>query len=198
MKSAINKNNRFASLLTCMLLLFCAQFIVAQTVRTVDNRPQSGAQYTTVAAAIAASIPGDIIYIHPSTSSYGNFTIDKTLTLIGSGHDPSNFGGIRSTIGTVTLAGTGNPDVSGTVFTGLNIGHITANSFGSQSDNIHIINNRITAGADGYFNGTGSDGWIIEGNYFDSAASSNNLNVNFCDNWNIRNNVFEGQIIELD
>ena len=147
MKPMLSNQFNFISIknLVSTLLLFVVSLtLTAQTVHTVDNRPQSGAQFTNVAAAISAASPGDIIYIQPSSSDYGSFTITKPLTIIGGGHNLDNFGGIRSTVANITLAGSGSPDVSGTKITGLNLGNINGYSWGLNSHNVHVINNRIT------------------------------------------------------
>lgn len=181
-------------LLFVVLILLASQFAVAQTVYTVDNRPESGAQFTSVNTAIQAAAAGDIIYIHPSPTSYGNIDIDKTIKLVGPGHDPANSGGLRATLGTVTL----RANSLQTVITGLNAGTITAYSFGSNTAGVHIINNRLTNGVDGYYNGTDSEGWIIEGNYFETAYNTINIDANGSDNWNVRNNFFSGTVNGFD
>ena len=201
MKPTLSNQFHFSTikrLATSLLFLIVSYTLSAQTVHTVDNRPQSGAQHTTVASAISAASPGDIIYIQPSPTSYGNITITKTLTVIGGGHNLDNFDGIRSTVGTILLQNNVSQDVSGTKITGLNIGSINGFSFGQNSDNVHIINNRFTGTVNGYFNGTGSANWIIEGNYWDSSYAANNIVVEYNANWQIRNNVFEGRIEQMN
>jgi hypothetical protein len=66
-----------------LLLAFVAgSSVVDAAVRTVSN---SGfpAQFTTITAAITASANGDTIYIYGSGVVYANFTLAKSLTLIG-------------------------------------------------------------------------------------------------------------------
>lgn len=70
------------------LSLFCLQAQAA--VLTVNNNVPSPGQYTSVSAAISAAANGDTIYVSASPYNYNGFTVDKELTLIGSGHKPQN------------------------------------------------------------------------------------------------------------
>ncbi len=177
------------SLLTTIALIVF-QFTVAQTVYTVDNRPESGAQFTSVQAAIDAASAGDIIYIHPSPTSYGNVDVTKTLTLVGTGHDPANFDGISATLSTITL----RADSADTVITGLDASSISAYSFGTNTHNIHIINNKITSNIRGYAGSGQSNNWIIEGNYLGYSYSTTVLFADAMNNIQFRNNVVQGRI----
>ena len=56
---------------------------------TVSNNVNSPGQYTNLQAAITAAANNDTIYIHRSDLSYGDITINKTLTLIGEGALPN-------------------------------------------------------------------------------------------------------------
>lgn len=71
--------------LLCLCLLLWTLQASAQTVRTVSNNPRIPAQYQQLSEAVAASAPGDILYLHPSASSYGSLQLNKPLTLIGGG-----------------------------------------------------------------------------------------------------------------
>ena len=62
----------------------------AQTIITVDNTVGSNAEYSDLQTAIASSSPGDIIYVHPSETSYGVIIIDKELHLRGFSHSNAN------------------------------------------------------------------------------------------------------------
>ena len=180
-----------------VIALFITQFIVAQpVVRTVDNRPESGAQFTSVQAAINASSTTvqDIIYIHPSPTSYGSITVDRSITLVGPGHNPANSNGLRATLTTITISA----DTADSVFTGLNFNTLSAYSFGSNSANIHIINNRITNTVDAFHNGTSSEDWVIEGNYFNTGYTTTNIDANNSASWRIRNNYISGQVTDID
>ena len=63
----------------------------AQNILVVDNT-NSGLTgdhiYTDLATAVEAAQAWDIIHIMPTTVAYGGVTIDKPLSLIGSGFNP--------------------------------------------------------------------------------------------------------------
>jgi hypothetical protein len=187
------QNNVSTTILVSLFLLFVTQFTFAQVVvRTVDNRPESGAQFTSVQDAIDASstTEQDIVYIHPSPTNYGAISIDRAITLIGPGHDIANSEGIRATLTSITL----KANAANTIITGLNVSSISAYSFGTNTHNIHIINNRITGEIRGYFTDGHSDNWIVEGNYFDTAYTTANINAVSLNNLQLRNNVILGRI----
>jgi hypothetical protein len=72
-----------------LFLLFPALFIsytcVNATVHTVSNDPLKPAQFTSPATALAAASPGDTLYIYGSPNSYGDFVINKSITIVGAG-----------------------------------------------------------------------------------------------------------------
>lgn len=67
--------------------LFLPLFIQAKTY-TVSNNPETPGQYSSVQAAIDAAAAGDTLLLQGSPVVYGNFSVTKTLTLIGPGHHP--------------------------------------------------------------------------------------------------------------
>jgi hypothetical protein len=73
-------------ILIFLLAISCSTF--AQTIRRCNNNPGiSGVNvYTTIQAAHNAAVAGDIIYVEPSTVSYGNLNCTKRLTIIGNGY----------------------------------------------------------------------------------------------------------------
>ena len=157
------------------------------TVRTVSNHPGTVAQYTTLNAAVAASVSGDTIYVHGSSVQYAGFTItDKRLVVIGPGMAPmQSFMPYPATVADLTINGSGS---SNTEIQGLNIvGAVSITSF-SHPNNIRFIRNRLTS----VTMGTGSvtySGYVFEGNWFNNSG----INVAqscFFSNFLIRNNVF--------
>jgi hypothetical protein len=74
-------------IITITLCLLASFFASAQTIRRCNNNPGiTGINiYTTIQAAHDAATAGDIIYVEPSTQSYGNLTSIKELTIIGNG-----------------------------------------------------------------------------------------------------------------
>ena len=71
-------------------LLIVATVNVFATVLTVSNQSPNPGQYTTIQAAINAATAGDSIYIHPSSVVYAGFSLDRQLTIISSGFEPSS------------------------------------------------------------------------------------------------------------
>jgi hypothetical protein len=174
---------KFYSLLFFLLTVGCAS---SATVRTVSNHPNSPGQYTTVAAAIAASAIGDTIYLHGTEINYGNFSFNKQLTFIGSSHNPQNQNTSRSIVGTITLqAGSGGSRIIGLV-----LGRVENGS--AATPNVTVSRNYITDQL--YITGN-SGSWQVESNIF--VSTSTNINHNLaggCTNWVVVKNVFNGYV----
>jgi hypothetical protein len=95
----------------------------AQTIRIADNNanaPTGANVYTTLQAAINAAQQDDIVYITPSTTSYGNATVGKRITIKGVGFGITELGSKSSTIGVLSISNSSNgtDNISGSVFTG--------------------------------------------------------------------------------
>ena len=75
------------SVITLFLLALIAFGSGGQTIRRCNNNLGiTGVNmYTTIQAAHDASTAGDIIYVEPSITSYGNLTITKQISIIGTG-----------------------------------------------------------------------------------------------------------------
>ncbi len=89
-----------------LLLLLMGYTATAQTTRIADNTPNrpTGANiFATIQAAVNAAVPGDIVYITPSLTSYGDVTISKRIKLVGVGFNTPELGSRSSTLGTITL-----------------------------------------------------------------------------------------------
>lgn len=71
-------------LITGILLIAIAHPAFARIWR-VNNVPEKNADFTTIAAAIAAAAPGDTLYIEPSKVSYGDVIVNKRLAIFGNG-----------------------------------------------------------------------------------------------------------------
>ncbi len=176
----------------CTLISFLS---FSQTVHTVDNRDQSGAQYTDLQTAINAASAGDIIQLHPSPNTYGSITIDKMLTIIGLGHNPANSNGEVATILNITfINNSASSEIKGLTFNSINCGLSTTSP---NQDNMHIINNRINASITGASTDNLSDAWIIEGNYFTNTSTNVNSQSGTND-WQVKNNFVRGIIVNLN
>lgn len=153
-------------LLISFLLLFCA-LVVNATIITVDNNPNSAADYTDLQAAIDAANPGDTIYISGSTVTYGTGTINilKPIVLIGSGindEDPS-----ENTTRLVSITFT-DPAASGTVILNLSFGGISISGVDDVTD---IIIRRCKLNTSSSISiKSGSINWLIENNIFQNST----------------------------
>lgn len=175
------------SFIVTLLLLFIAQFTVAQTVWTVDNSLEAGAQFTSLQDAINAASVNDIIYIHQSPTNYGNVTVDKTLIFVGPGHNPANMEGFRASVTVFNI--TANAD--NMVIKGLSINSVLLIGAG-VCHNLKILNCEIQGTVVGATGKT--DNWLIEGNFF-SRSFNAGITTNNSQNWNIRNNVIFGTFL---
>lgn len=129
------------TIFTSLTILLCIA-TSAQTIRRVNNNPGiTGTNiYTTIQAAHDAAVNGDIIYVEPSTQSYGDLVCSKNLRIVGVGYFlsenqiyPSFFG--VSTLNNVAI----NPGSDNTILTGLTISSLALN----RVNNITIDRNRI-------------------------------------------------------
>ena len=102
-------------------LIGCITFSFSQTTYiTANNNPGAPGGvnvYPTLQAAIDTAKDGDVIYVIPSSISYGDVVVDKGITLIGVGFNPNKAVGTRSTVGDITLkdASASNTRIAGIV-----------------------------------------------------------------------------------
>ncbi|MBI3233639.1 MAG: hypothetical protein HYZ42_06290 [Bacteroidetes bacterium] len=159
------------------------------TIRTVNNSPTSPGQFNSVSAAISAANSGDSIYICGSSTNYGAFTVNKRLTIIGTGHNPQKQAPLVSLVDQVYITS------SGVRIIGLNCYTVEANS--GNVDSVYIERNyfryRLT------INQSNCDHWYIQGNVFGYSDD----NIYFCSTCGSSyiyayNNVFNGRLNELD
>jgi hypothetical protein len=143
----------------------------AQNTWTVDNRPGTTAQFTSVQAAIDAAAEGDFIYVHPSPTSYGGVTIRKEIHLRGIGHGPELANGEFAQLNTISLSrnASNGTNASNSSMSGLYIQTISdGNEF--PFSNILIQNNRIN-----YFAVYQAYNFIIQGNCFTYNSGGENI-----------------------
>ncbi|MEM1003444.1 MAG: hypothetical protein AAGH46_12425, partial [Bacteroidota bacterium] len=84
-------NFRFFTVLALVIIFNSSLLMKAQTIHTVDNCPNSAADFTTIQDAIDAAEDGDIIYVQPSMTSYGSINLNKEIDLIGRSHSDLNY-----------------------------------------------------------------------------------------------------------
>ena len=86
------------------LLAFSFIYGAAATIHTVDNKENSGADFTSLQEAIDAAAAGDTIYVSGSPVSYGSITIPKKLVLFGQGYNVNNQFGSVTEVRSVTFS----------------------------------------------------------------------------------------------
>lgn len=154
-------------------------FPVFGTIITVDNNASGGGQFTDVPSAISASSQGDTIYLAGSSTSYGTFTLDRKLTIIGAGYNPPTQFNLPSTASNITL-GIGS---DGSKIMGITVNSV--NSSGSTNTN-NITIERCNINQLGV--GINSDNWVIQNNILNIISLGNNSNIL------VRNNIIRGQL----
>lgn len=127
--------SRIHLVLTIACLLFNFG-ITAQNILTVDNNPGSTATYQTLSSAMSAAVDGDIIYIQPSATTYGSFSVNKELTIIGRSHSEPNK---VSDVQTVSIF------ASNVTLKGLNTGVIGIGTTSETIENINVFECRAAA-----------------------------------------------------
>ncbi len=92
----------FFKKLSIVLALFFTSSKINATVHTVNNGVLTGGHFTDLQTAIDSANVGDTLYVHGSPNSYGATTLNKRLTLIGSGYNvtgtPNNFSTLVSSL----------------------------------------------------------------------------------------------------
>ncbi|WP_394993032.1 hypothetical protein [Emticicia sp.] len=122
-------------------------FAQAQTIRRVNATPGiTGVNiYSTVQAAHDASVAGDIIYIEPvntDNTDYGDLAINRRITLIGTGYNPTLVMGSSFDKRTVSINYFYlNQGSSGSRITGLNIRYLTISDANCTIERCNITGN---------------------------------------------------------
>ena len=180
----INLMNR---ILKTFVFFFLVTINQAQNIFNVNNT-SSGVttQYTTLQAAVTAAAAGDIIYLYPSSTTYGSATINKKLTIIGPGYLVAQNPSLEITsyvsngsVDNLTFAAGSN----GTLVTGVDINQININGFA----NIALTRCRIRLDV----NLDNTNNILFEGCFFEyNASNDHKINANNCNSLTIRNNIF--------
>ena len=134
--------------------LLMLSFVSKAAIIIVSNNPNIPGQYTSLQAAIDAAAPDDTLYVQGSVTSYGDVTITKKLSIIGSGMLPDNTSHLGTTLGNVfyRVSADGTSSSSGSSITGCNIyvlylcvTNVVNNSYSTMVNNITVSRNRISA-----------------------------------------------------
>ncbi len=118
-------------------LLFASSFLTAQTTYTVNNNPNTAADFTNLQTAITTVPAGSILYVQQSPTTYGNVIINKKITLIGRSHSDPSF---KTQVGSLNFA-TGASD---STIKGIEIASVGESGNGVLS-NISLLDNRISS-----------------------------------------------------
>lgn len=163
------KRTKIKALPTFLTLIF--SLIIVQcysAIFNVSNLPGNPFPYSNVDNAIAAASPGDTIYVHGSNIVYNDFTINKSMVIIGAGALPQTEFGFKSRFNRITLT--------------------------SNTSNVKIMGISIVEYHLDFYNISNVHDILITGNYFEN-SSYGNLRFDYLNNSsNIRvfNNVFDG------
>lgn len=168
-------------LITIMFSL-CIISILEATVHTVSNDPGNTAQYTSIQTAHDAANNGDTIYIYGSPFPYDQLGLQKQLTLIGNGYNPTDqkinayptiCGGFYFSV--ITAGGSLVSSPSGSNFIGLDFGGIQTPA-NTGYNNITIERCKIANLWTPYT----SSNWLVKNNVIHSisfGASSQNITL---------------------
>ncbi|HEU5291960.1 MAG TPA: hypothetical protein VFU05_15020 [Cyclobacteriaceae bacterium] len=171
--------------LSSLLVLMVACSFSFATVRTVCNMPYSPGQYTDFNSAMADSNSGDTIYVHGTSTDYGIVTINKSLVVIGTGHNPDKQNPLVSKFLQITIS---SSDVQ---LIGLRVNTI----YSISQSNVVIKKCRIM-GSSSVISIVAdfSNDWLIEGNIIESTnVSSLFFGAQPSPGTIVQNNVFLGQ-----
>ncbi|MBL7766860.1 MAG: hypothetical protein JNJ58_12240 [Chitinophagaceae bacterium] len=169
------------------------------TVRTVLNVPSGLAQFNDIQSAADASVSGDTIYIHGSTTTYASFTVtNKKLVYIGPGYATQKTQALSAKIFHANIENYSNlpGSASGTEFHGLQVTGTLA--FGGPFTNGVAVNNVLIQRC--YFTGSSAgvsmtrgnttySNYIFQSNYFHATFFNANASGTTYVNMLFRNNV---------
>ena len=175
--------------ITLIVFLFVVASISASaTTYTVNNNNPSPGQYNNAAAAITVASSGDTILFAASPYSYNTITLNKSLTIIGSGFNPSTQNPQHTFCDYISVSAN-----AGTII-GFEVQEVYTAT--NNVTNLKVIRNKITyllydAGQNGQNN------WMIESNIFTSSYGASYAGVDFGNaayvhDIVIRNNIFYG------
>lgn len=105
------------------------QLSAQPTVRVANNNfnaPTGPNVFSTIQAAVDAALPGDIVQVQPSPTTYGSVSINKQITLMGIGFNVDKDIPLISSMGDIYLTNNidNTSDASGAIIKGLNLNRI--------------------------------------------------------------------------
>jgi hypothetical protein len=183
-------------LLPLLLIGFSNAFA---TIRTVSNNPDRPGQFTTVDAAIAASVAGDTIFVHGSQFTYPDFSVTKRLVIIGAGYNSNNQFNLPTRVNIIWLnRDTGLQNSNGSVITGFLVLNQVRNNGNPGVENITIFRNQINNQIYIYNPSTGANfgnNWVIYNNIvYSIQGGSSGSTSSSSSNITIQNNIITGDV----
>lgn len=153
-------------------VFLAVSLVLSATVYTVSNDPAKPAQYNSPATALAAASNGDTLYIYGSPSSYGAFTINKNVTLIGAGNNTRKDFFYKTVFDALILSGS---LLNGVTIDGVFCQYLYVSSGGAliQYSNITIRNSIVSTsfeapGGIGPACGSLFSNWLMENSFVNS------------------------------
>lgn len=163
--------------------------LAAETLR-VNNAGSSGAHYTTIDDALAAASDGDVIIVDGSPTSYGDATIDKSVTIQGPGYFLEDNG----------LTQTGDQSARFSTFQILS-DHVTITGLSVSTVNLRANYISVTRCLIGSlylllpepYTGDGITQCVISQNFFNGSGILLNSNYVYANYLEVSNNIFTKQ-----
>ncbi len=175
------------ALFTALTLVVIAITAATATTRTLNHNNPSPGQFTTWTAIHTASTAGDTILVQGSPINYNNFTLTKSLVVIGPGHNNIDKQNPQKAYMDYVMFSTGS---NGSKVYGLDVDYIYAGN--DNVDNIEVALSSIYQ-----FNINAKHNcnfWTFDGNVFDGTVQNVQIsNYNFGDAV-FKNNIFNGWI----
>lgn len=133
----------------CQLLFALLASWVMQTHAkqwSISNSTQNPGQFNSITTAIASAsvLAGDTFLLHPTPTSYGNFSVTKKIVIIGAGFNTQRAAAQYATVGQITLASAAS--AGGSKFYGLRMSQIVTSGLSMPNitvEDCYITNNLL-------------------------------------------------------
>ncbi|UOQ69175.1 hypothetical protein [Hymenobacter volaticus] len=193
------RNSSTRLVLAVIFLVVCfASTAHAQTIRRCNNLGLTGPNiYATVQAAHDAASNGDIIYLEPTSITYGDLTCTKVVTIIGTGYFLAQNPGLQLDLREALLSNVFfNTGSAGSRITGC---HLLASYLAINASNVIVERNQLSVTTYvGYTPTTGANNSInnilIRHNYCDNGLVLYPGGTSTVSNTIISNNIVIGSI----
>lgn len=156
-------------LLLALLITWATQLHAKQW--SISNSTQNPGQFNSITTAIASSsvVAGDTFLLHPTPTSYGNFSVTKKIVIIGAGFNTQRAAAQYATVGQITLASA--TGAGGSKFYGLIMSQIITSGLSMPNitvEDCYITNNLLISAV--------PVNWIVRNCVF-TATSNYNIDL---------------------